>query len=84
MSAAAHADRDIIDHLYRWSGAGRDGACPDPGRMGCRDALQKPRCFNPDAAFGRGPAIGTPDLLAPRPPWCRSSPAARWPIIKSP
>jgi hypothetical protein len=52
--------------------------------MACRDALQQPRGFNPDAAFGHGPGIGTPDLLAPRQPRCRSSSAARWPITKSP
>lgn len=84
MSADAHVDRYIIDHLYRWSCAGRDGACLEPARMGCRDALQKPRCCNPDAAFGLGSGIGTPNLLAPPQPRRRSSSAAPWPIAKSP
>lgn len=84
MSATAHVDHDITNHLNGWSRAGRDGACLDRRRMRRRGHRWRPSSINPGIAISVRPRIVTPGLPDPRQPQRRSQPAARDTIAKSP
>ena len=70
MSAAAHPDRYIIDHLYRRSCAGRDGACPERRQKRLRTDQERP------SGIARADEIHLGEAVAPTgpPEPCRLGP----------
>jgi hypothetical protein len=62
MSAVTHADRYIIDHLYRWPCAGRDGVCPERRQKRLRTDQERP------SGIARADEIDLGEAVAPTGP----------------
>ena len=84
MSAAAHANHHITDHLCRWSRTGRDGACPDRLRRERSASLQRPSSINAVIAIGLGRRIVSPGGIVQGQPRRRSAFAETTATTKSP
>lgn len=85
MTARPDVDRHIIiDHLCRWSPAGRDGAYRDSTRMKRRADQQPPSGINPGVALGLGARIVSPDMYDPCQSQRRAALAALSTTAKSP
>ena len=76
MSATAHADHHIVDHLCNWSRTGHDGARLDRPRMRRRGAQQHPSDVTIAVAIALGRRIVPPGLLDQSQPRDRSAFAA--------
>jgi len=84
MSAAAHLNHHIVDHLDRWSRTGCDGAWPD--RCGMRRRVDQQSLPGIDVAdaISLGACIVAARQLDQRQPRRRSASAAPAPIAESP